>query len=178
MAKPRRPVTKSGKPRARKGVKLKPTELGAQELRIDTPDAAIAALSAEVEKNGGQVLAVYREPLGGHVQMLAGLPVNQVEPTPVERDVPDSHVRQLPLAVDKNHRYLSHTTTHSRRARSARLRPHCRRLLPRCAQRRYLRSPAAGSTSTHGQATPSRYQVRQAPPPQGSHAPALPAGTP
>ena len=94
MAKKSRPVTKSGKPRARKGVKLKPTELSAQELRVETPDAAIQALSADVEKDGGQVLAVYREPLGGHVQILAALPVDKVEPTPFQRDVSDSHVRK------------------------------------------------------------------------------------
>jgi ParB family transcriptional regulator, chromosome partitioning protein len=106
MAKKSRPVTKSGKPRARKGVKLKPTELGAQELRVETPDAAIQALSADVEKDGGQVLAVYREPLGGHVQILAALPVDKVEPTPFQRDVSDSHVRKLTLAMDKTRRYL------------------------------------------------------------------------
>ena len=31
----KRPMTKSGKPRARKGVKLKPTELGPPQLRLE-----------------------------------------------------------------------------------------------------------------------------------------------
>jgi ParB family chromosome partitioning protein len=109
MAMPKRktrPVTKSGKPRARKGVKLKPTELGAKDLRVDHPEGACAELARQIEADGGQVLATYREPLGGHQQILAALPIDQVEPTPYQRDVSDAHVRKLTLAMDKTRRYL------------------------------------------------------------------------
>jgi len=102
----KRPLTKSGKPRARKGVKLKPTELGAQDLRVAAPDAAVQAIISSVEQGGGQVLAVYREPLGGHVQLFAALPIDQVRPTPFQRDVSDAHVRKLTLAMDRTRRYL------------------------------------------------------------------------
>jgi ParB family chromosome partitioning protein len=106
-----RPKTKSGKPRARKGVKIKPTELGATELAVDAsaagalPDNA-RALAAQVAADGGSVLAVYKEPLGGHVQLFAALPIDLVEPTPYQRDVSDSHVRRLTLAMDRTRRYL------------------------------------------------------------------------
>jgi ParB family chromosome partitioning protein len=101
-----RPKTKSGRPRARKGVKLKPTELGANELSIDALDDATQALAEQVAADGGRVLCAYREPLGGHVQLFAALPIDQVEPTPYQRDVSDAHVRKLTLAMDKTRRYL------------------------------------------------------------------------
>jgi ParB family chromosome partitioning protein len=106
MATKKRPMTKSGKPRARKGVKLKPTELSATELAIATPEGPAAELAAQVARDGGQVLAVYKEPLGGHVQLLCALPIEKVEPTPYQRDVSDSHVRKLTLAMDRTRRYL------------------------------------------------------------------------
>jgi ParB family transcriptional regulator, chromosome partitioning protein len=106
MAAKKRPVTKSGTPRARKGVKLKPTELGPKDLRLAEPPAEVAALAAQVEADGGAVLASYREPLGGHVLLLAALPVERVDRTPFQRDVSDGHVRRLTVAMDKTRRYL------------------------------------------------------------------------
>lgn len=101
-----RPKTKSGRPRARKGVKLKPTELGATELAVESlPDDA-RALAEQVAADGGRVLAAYKEPLGGHVQLFAALPIDLVEPTPYQRDVSDAHVRKLTLAMDRTRRYL------------------------------------------------------------------------
>jgi ParB family transcriptional regulator, chromosome partitioning protein len=106
--KPSRPVTKSGRPRARKGVKLKPTELGPADLVVgaEALTGAAAELAERIGKDGGQLLSVYREPLGGHIQLLAALPVDKVEPTPFQRDVSDAHVRKLTLAMDRTRRYL------------------------------------------------------------------------
>jgi ParB family chromosome partitioning protein len=101
-----RPKTKSGKPRARKGVKLKPTELGPTELAAPALDGAAAELAASVARDGGQVLAAYREPLGGHVQLFCALPIELVEPTPFQREVSDAHVRRLTVAMDRTRRYL------------------------------------------------------------------------
>lgn len=103
-----RPVTKTGRPRARKGVKVKPTELGAQDLLLaaDQLDAVAAKLAAQVATDGGQVLAAYREPLGGHTQLLVALPIDKVAPTAFQRDVSDGHVRKLSLAMDRTRRYL------------------------------------------------------------------------
>ena len=106
MATRKRPVTKSGKPRKRKGVKLTPTELGPRELAVSAPDARVQALVDQVASDGGQVLAIYREPLGGHVQLLAALPIDEVQPTPFQRDVSDAHVRKLTVAMDHTRRYL------------------------------------------------------------------------
>jgi ParB family chromosome partitioning protein len=96
----------SGTPRRRRGVKLKPTELGATELALDAPTAELAALAEAIRGDGGAVLATYREPLGGHALMLAALPLDKVAPTPFQRDISDAHVRRLTQAMDKTKRFL------------------------------------------------------------------------
>src|SRR5450432_2413412 len=96
----------SGTPRRRRGVKLRPTELGASELAIETPPAELAALADAVRGDGGAVLAIYREPLGGHALLFAALPVAKVAPTPFQRDISDAHVRRLTQAMDKTKRFL------------------------------------------------------------------------
>jgi ParB family chromosome partitioning protein len=106
MATKKRPTTKSGKPRARRGVRLKPTELGARDLKLDSLPRELEALAHAVEDDGGAVLAAYREPLGGHAILFVALPLGQVEPTPYQRDVSDAHVRKLTVAMDKTQRYL------------------------------------------------------------------------
>lgn len=102
----KRPVTKTGKPRARKGVKLKPTDLAPQQLKLAEIPESLRALAAAVEADGGSVLAAYREPLGGNALLFAALPVDKVEPTAFQRDVSDAHVLKLTRAMDKTRRYL------------------------------------------------------------------------
>src|SRR3954468_564696 len=103
----KRPVTKSGKPRKRKGVKLEPTSFEPAQLRLgDDAPPEVKELSAQIEADGGGVLAVYREPLGGHPLLFAALPVDKVEPTPFQRDVSDAHVLKLTRAMDKTRSYL------------------------------------------------------------------------
>jgi ParB family chromosome partitioning protein len=106
MATKKRPATKTGRPRKRKGVKLEPTALGAKDLRLETPPPEVAELARLVEADGGAVLAAYREPLGGHALLFAALPIDKVERTPFQRDVSDAHVRKLTVAMDKTRRYL------------------------------------------------------------------------
>jgi ParB family chromosome partitioning protein len=106
MATRKRPVTRSGRPRRRKGVKIEPTSLGAGDLRLAEPPPEVAALARAVEQDGGSVLAAYREPLGGHALLFCALPIDKVERTPFQRDVSDAHVRKLTLAMDKTRRYL------------------------------------------------------------------------
>lgn len=102
----KRPITKSGIPRKRKGVKLTPTELKASDLTVEQPGEKVNELVSQIRDDGGSVLSVYREPLGGHVQVFAALPIEKVEPTPFQRDVSDSHVRKLTLAMDRTRRFL------------------------------------------------------------------------
>jgi ParB family chromosome partitioning protein len=106
MAAKKRPATKSGRPRRRRGVKLQPTTLGATDLRLVELPPEVAELSRAIEADGGAVLAAYREPLGGHALLFAALPLEKVERTSFQRDVSDGHVRKLTVAMDKTRRYL------------------------------------------------------------------------
>jgi ParB family chromosome partitioning protein len=106
MATKKRPATKSGRPRRRKGVKLSPTTLGARDLALAERPPELEALARAVEEDGGAVLAAYREPLGGHALLFTALPVEKVERTSFQRDVSDAHVRKLTLAMDRTRRYL------------------------------------------------------------------------
>jgi len=92
--------------RRRRGVKLEPTQLTAPELVVTEPSAAVAELAELVRSDGGAVLAIYKEPLGGHELLLVSLPIEQLEPTPFQRDVSDTHVRKLTRAMDKTQRFL------------------------------------------------------------------------
>jgi ParB family transcriptional regulator, chromosome partitioning protein len=96
----------SGTPRKRKGVKLKPTDLRPKDLRAAELTGAAAELADQIASDGGQVLGSYREPLGGHMQLFAALPIEKVEPTPFQRDVSDAHVRKLTVAMDRIGRFL------------------------------------------------------------------------
>src|SRR3954463_7415049 len=103
----KRPVTKSGKPRKRKGVKLEPTSFSPAQLRLgDDAPAEVKELSGQIEADGGAAPAAYREPLGGHALLFAALPVDKIDPTPFQRDVSDAHVLKLTRAMDKTRRYL------------------------------------------------------------------------
>jgi ParB family transcriptional regulator, chromosome partitioning protein len=65
-----------------------------------SPEAAVKSLIDQIESDGGQVLSIYREPLGGHTQLFAALPIELVEPTPFQRDVSDGHVRKIVKALE------------------------------------------------------------------------------
>jgi ParB family chromosome partitioning protein len=75
-------------------------------LGSGSPPAAVARLAEAIESDGGSVLATYRDPLGGHWQLFAGLPIDLVEPTPYQRDLSEAHVAKLCSAMDRLGRYL------------------------------------------------------------------------
>jgi ParB family chromosome partitioning protein len=66
----------------------------------------VESLRRQIAKDGGAVLATYRDPLGGKWQVLAALPVEAVEPTPFQRDLSETHVDKLSVAIDKLDRFL------------------------------------------------------------------------
>jgi ParB family chromosome partitioning protein len=93
-------------PKRRRGIKLKPTDLKPADLLMTEMPAELVKLAQAVADDGGAVLASYREPLGGHAVLLVALPIDQVAPTPFQRDVSDGHVRRLERAMDKTKRFL------------------------------------------------------------------------
>ena len=63
--------------------------------------ADLDRLADAVLRDGGAVLARYRDPFGGRPLILAALPVARVEPTPYQRDPSDAHVKRLMGVVEK-----------------------------------------------------------------------------
>lgn len=80
--------------------------LEATKLEGGALPSAVESLRKQIVKDGGAVLATYRDPLGGKWQVLAALPVDVVEPTPFQRDLSEAHVDKLSLAIDKLDRFL------------------------------------------------------------------------
>jgi ParB family chromosome partitioning protein len=98
------PAKRSKKKRA----KAESASRGLEARRVTggAPPAEVENLAKQIEADGGSVLATYREPLGGHWQVLAALPMNRVEPTPFQRDLSESHVGRVANAIEKLDRYL------------------------------------------------------------------------
>ena len=63
-------------------------------------------MAETIAEDGGTVVGTYREPLGSHWQLLATLPIDQVEPTPYQRDLSQPHVARLADAMDRLGRYM------------------------------------------------------------------------
>ncbi|MGH7676608.1 MAG: ParB N-terminal domain-containing protein, partial [Gemmatimonadales bacterium] len=83
-----------------------PRGLTAKQLSGASPPAAVERLAEAIASDGGTVLATYRDPLGEHWQLLAGLPLERVEPTPYQRDLSESHVKRLTDAIQRLDRFL------------------------------------------------------------------------
>jgi ParB family chromosome partitioning protein len=66
----------------------------------------VVTLAEQLQADGGTVLATFRDPLGGHWQLLAALPLDLVEPTPYQRDLSPTHVARLADAIDRLGRFL------------------------------------------------------------------------
>jgi ParB family chromosome partitioning protein len=91
--------TKQSPPPASRG-------LDARRLASTQPPTSVEALARTIEDDGGAALAVYRDPLGSHWQILAALPIAAVEPTPFQRDLSEAHVARVASAIDRLDRYL------------------------------------------------------------------------
>ncbi|HET9371832.1 MAG TPA: ParB N-terminal domain-containing protein [Vicinamibacterales bacterium] len=81
-------------------------KVAAQSLGLTAPETAevkdeLDDLGATVERDGGAVLARYRDPVGGKALMLTALPIEKVEPTPYQRDPSDPHVKRLMGVLEK-----------------------------------------------------------------------------
>ncbi|RKG64918.1 chromosome partitioning protein ParB [Corallococcus sp. CA054B] len=96
-ATPRKPRRKKAEPKSRG---LSAAEVASESVAF--PDALLQA----VREDGGQVLSVYRDPLGGHPVVFAVLPIDKVEPTPYQRDLSEPHVKRLATAMERLDRFL------------------------------------------------------------------------
>ena len=97
----------SGAPRKKRGVAEAGSRgLGAGELATDGAPGEVEELAGQVRSDGGAVLSSYRDPLGGHWQLLVSLPLEKVRPTPFQRDLSDAHVKRLAEAIGGLDRFL------------------------------------------------------------------------
>jgi ParB family chromosome partitioning protein len=97
---------KPGAPRKRRKLAGKSIGLEARELLTTGAPSNVGELQEAIEKDGGKVLASYREPFGGHWLVMAALPIEKVEPTPYQRNLSDSHARKLESVIAKLGRFL------------------------------------------------------------------------
>ena len=93
---------------ARKKRAAEPASRGltAAQLLAGSPPTNLESLRRAIEEDGGSVLAVYRDPLGGNWQLLAGLPLEKVQPTPFQRDLSETHVARLSDVIGRLDRFL------------------------------------------------------------------------
>ena len=97
---------KPGPVRKRRKLAGKSIGLSATDLLSTGAPRDVEELQRAVTDDGGQVLATYREPFGGHWLLLAALPIEQVEPTPYQRNLSDAHARKLEGVIAKLGRFL------------------------------------------------------------------------
>ena len=103
---PPAPKKKRAPKKSKKAGAARTRGLEATKLTGGAVPKAVESLAAQIVKDGGEVLATYRDPLGGRWQLLASLPIDIVSPTPYQRDLSDTHVARLGDAIDKLDRFL------------------------------------------------------------------------
>ncbi len=75
-------------------------------MKDQKPSPEAQALAAQVERDGGRVLAVYQEPVGEHWQIFCLLPRDRVEASPYQRDLSPTHVKRLTETVRRLDRFV------------------------------------------------------------------------
>jgi ParB family chromosome partitioning protein len=79
------------------------------------PAPAVQALAEQVGSDGGHVLSIYQDPIGGHWHLFCLLPVGKVEATPYQRDLSPAHVKRLRTVMRKIDRFVDPIVTISPR---------------------------------------------------------------
>jgi ParB family chromosome partitioning protein len=100
------PKKKRAPKKSKKAGAAKSRGLEATKLTGGATPKAVDSLATQITRDGGEVLAIYKDPLGGRWQLFASLPIDLVEPTPYQRDLSDAHVARLADAIDKLDRFL------------------------------------------------------------------------
>src|SRR5207253_4047618 len=68
----------------------------------EEPSKQATALAEQVQRDGGQVLAIYQDPVGERWQLFCLLPLDKVDATPYQRDLSPAHVKRLAEAVKRS----------------------------------------------------------------------------
>lgn len=96
---------------AKKSTRRKKVEAGTRglaptELQDGDQGDEVEALCKAVTDDGGAVLARYRDPLGGHWQLLVSVPIDKLAPSPFQRDLSATHAKRMTDVIDKLDRFL------------------------------------------------------------------------
>src|SRR5438309_8978119 len=70
------------------------------------PSKPARELASQIERDGGQVLALYQEPVGDHWQIFCLLPRARCEASPYQRDLSPTHVKRLSETVKRLDRFV------------------------------------------------------------------------
>lgn len=73
--------------------------------KSDKPPRAVEELAAAIQADGGEALAAYEDPIGGHWHIFALLPLTLVEGTPYQRDLSPAHLKRMVEVMKKLDRY-------------------------------------------------------------------------
>ena len=73
--------------------------------KSDKPPRAVEELAAAIQADGGEALAAFEDPIGGHWHIFALLPLNLVEGTPYQRDLSPAHLKRMVEVMKKLDRY-------------------------------------------------------------------------
>jgi ParB family transcriptional regulator, chromosome partitioning protein len=73
--------------------------------KSDKPPGAIGELAAAIQADGGEALAAFEDPIGGHWHIFALLPLSLVEGTPYQRDLSPAHLKRMVEVMKKLDRY-------------------------------------------------------------------------
>src|SRR5262249_46254708 len=87
-------------PRRKKKAEKGSRGLAPSETISGSPTREIENTRAQIEADGGAVLGVFRDPLGGYWQLLTSLPIDKAEPTPSQQALSDTHVKPLAAVID------------------------------------------------------------------------------
>jgi ParB family chromosome partitioning protein len=95
------------KPRKRKKV-VDAKSVGLTAAECEQPKLAreLEPLVARIRDAGGSVLCSYREPLSGGLVVFAALPIDQISPTPFQRELSKTHAQRLSEVIPKVGRFL------------------------------------------------------------------------
>ena len=70
------------------------------------PTREARELAAQIERDGGRILALYQEPVGGHWQIFCLLPRAKCEASPYQRDLSPTHVKRLTESIKRLDRFV------------------------------------------------------------------------
>ena len=106
MATAKSGLTRAPARRRAKKAKADTRGLMPAECRLDMLSGPADEVRERVQKEGGEIIGAYKDPLGGGALLACILPISKVEPTPFQRDLSDTHQRKLADVIDKTGIFL------------------------------------------------------------------------